>query len=288
MTGRWVHNIMVAMTWDRRRPAGVFLKNAGGMPTFPARPEGIATDKTCTVQERYDMKRFTWIAAALIAGVFVFNGCASGGQKQVRVADPTGIQEYVAEAKLSAETAEYNNGSLWTASSQHSNLFRDMRARYVNDVVTIRVSETTQAVTTADASAKRSSGMSGGIDQLVGLQDGVKELPELLSAGGQSRFDGRGTTSRATQLQTTLTARVTDVLPNGYLVVEGKREVRVNNENQMVILSGIVRPSDINRNNVVLSSAVAQMSVQVQGKGTVSQPLRPGWLYQVVNGIWPF
>jgi len=233
------------------------------------------------------MKRFTWIAVALIAGAFTFNGCAIKKLKPAPVVDPTGIEEYREEAKRAAAEEEYSTGSLWTSNGQYSNLFRDMKARYVNDVVTIRVLESTQALSSASASNNRKSGMSAGIEQLAGLQDGVKELPELVSASGQISFNGQGATNRATQLQTTLTARVTDVLPNGYLVVEGKREVRVNNENQMVILSGIVRPTDINRGNVVSSSAVAQMSVRVQGKGTVSQPLKPGWLYQIINGIWP-
>jgi len=235
------------------------------------------------------MKRISWVAMALIAGAFVFTGCGSGARRQVQApVDPTGIEEFRVEAKRTADAMEFNTGSLWTNYGQSSNLFRDMTARYVNDIVTIRVSETTQAVTTADASTRRSSNMSAGIDNLVGLEGGVREFPTLIGAGGQTRFNGQGATSRATQLQTTLTARVTDVLPNGYLVVEGMREVRVNNENQMVILSGVVRPSDINRNNVVPSSAIAQMSVRVQGRGTVSQPLRPGWLYQILSGILPF
>jgi len=234
------------------------------------------------------MKRFAWITAALIAVALVFNGCGGGGgRKQVHAVDPTGIQDYRAEAKRTAAEEEFNTGSLWTNSGQQSNFFRDTKARYVNDVVTIRVSETTQAVSSADAANKRSSSMSAGIPKFVGLEKGVKELPELLSTAGQTNYSGQGTTSRATQLQTTLTARVTDVLPNGYLVVEGMREVRVNNENQMVILTGIIRPSDINRSNVISSSAVAQMSVRVQGKGFVSQPLKPGWLHQILSGIWP-
>ena len=233
------------------------------------------------------MKRFAWITATLITGAFVFGGCATS-RKLTQVVDPTGVEDYILEAKRAAEETEYKTGSLWTNSGQHSNLFRDTTARYINDVVTIQVSETTQAVSSADASSRRGSSMSAGIDQLVGLEGGVKEFPGLVSASGQTRFDGQGATRRATQLQTTLTARVTDVLPNGYLVVEGMREVRVNNENQTVILSGIVRPSDINKSNVVPSSAVAQMAVRVQGKGTVSQPLKPGWLYQILYGILPF
>ena len=229
------------------------------------------------------MKHFTWIAAALILGVFVSSGCGSS-RSQAMVADPTGIEIYRAEAKHAATETVSSPGSLWTNSGQHSSLFRDMKARYVNDVVTIRVSETTQAVTSANASNRRASNVSNNLETL----SGVNELPLMIGASGQTRFDGQGNTSRATQLQTTLTARVTDVLPNGYLVVEGSREVRVNNENQMIVLSGVVRPSDINQNNVVPSAAVAQMSVRVQGRGVVSQPLKPGWLHQIVNGILPF
>jgi len=224
----------------------------------------------------------------VFAGAFAFTGCFIGGGKQARVADPTGIGQYRDEAKQAGEASSENTGSLWTGSGQHSNLFRDMKARYVNDVVTIQVSESTQATASADASASRSASMSNGIDSLVGLQGGIKELPSLVSGNGETDFDGKGSTSRATQIQTTMTARVTDVLPNGYLVVEGRREIRVNNENQSIVLSGIVRPNDINKNNVVPSSAVAQMAMRVEGKGTVSKPLKPGWLYQILNGILPF
>ena len=66
------------------------------------------------------------------------------------------------------------------------------------------------------------------------------------------------------------------------------REVRVNNENQIVYLTGIVRPEDLSRDNVVASSSVAQMAVRVHGNGAVSQPLKPGWLFKIVSGILPF
>jgi flagellar L-ring protein precursor FlgH len=110
----------------------------------------------------------------------------------------------------------------------------------------------------------------------------------MVSGKSDSSFEGTGSTSRETTLQTSLTARIIDVLPNGYLVVEGMREIRVNNENQSVYLTGVVRPEDINANNTVLSSSVAQMSVRVQGKGVVSQPIKPGWLFKILNGVLPF
>ena len=127
-----------------------------------------------------------------------------------------------------------------------------------------------------------------GFDALFGAEKKIKELPSLVSGKADSSYEGKGSTSRTTTLQTNMTARVIDVLPNGNLVVEGMREVRVNNENQVLYITGVVRPVDISRNNVVLSSSVAQMAVRVQGRGVVSQPLRPGWLYRILMGVMPF
>lgn len=130
--------------------------------------------------------------------------------------------------------------------------------------------------------------MTAGFDHLFGAEERIKELPSLVAGKSDSSFQGQGSTSRATTLTTSLTARVIDVLPNGYLVIEGMREIHVNNENQSVYLTGVVRPADVGPNNVVLSSSVAQMQVRVQGKGVVSQPIKPNWLYRLLNGIMPF
>ena len=90
-----------------------------------------------------------------------------------------------------------------------------------------------------------------------------------------------------TALSTTISARVKDVLPNGYLVLEGVREVQLNDENQTVYITGVVRPEDITASNMVSSSSVAELAVRVEGRGTVSQPLRPGWLYRILSML-PF
>jgi len=206
---------------------------------------------------------------------------------KAKVNDPTDLRAYVESAHKPKADANTSEGSLWVGNG-HANLFRDPKARYVDDMLTIVVLENTQAVATADASNSRNTEVTAGFDHLFGAENAIKELPTMVSGKGNSKFEGAGSTSRETTLQTKLTARVTDVLPNGYLVVEGMREIRVNNENQSVYLTGVVRPEDINANNTVLSSSVAQMSVWVQGRGVVSQPLKPGWLYRVLSGILPF
>jgi flagellar L-ring protein FlgH len=231
------------------------------------------------------MKNPIQILFSIACVALISTGCAA---KEAKVNDPTGLKEYVETAKRSGNEMESSAGSLWTSNGYRTYLFRDMKARFVNDALTIRVSETTQAAASADNINSRAASTTAGIDGFMGLEKKIKELPNMVSGKSTSSFTGKGSTSRATTLETTLTARVTDVLPNGYLVVEGKREIRVNNENQIVCFTGVVRPEDINANNIVLSSAVAQMSVRVQGKGAVSQPIKAGWLYKILMGILPF
>jgi flagellar L-ring protein FlgH len=216
----------------------------------------------------------------------LLSGCVS---RRVQIpSDPTGLGSFIGNAKSPGQSAEPASGSLWVSGSSRSNLFRDFKACNINDVVTIRVLETTQADVSADSKNSKNSQTTLGFDGLFGMEKKIKELPNMVSGKGSSAFEGKGSTTRATTLQTALTARVTDVLPNGFLVVEGMREVRVNNENQTVYLTGVVRPEDISRDNVVASSAVAQMAVRVHGRGAVSQPLKPGWLYRILNGVLPF
>jgi flagellar L-ring protein FlgH len=231
------------------------------------------------------MKYTAHCFAALIVIALLSAGCAP---TKARVNDPTDLRAYVESAKRTGAEAQTSEGSLWTGSGYRSNLARDAKARSIDDIVTIRVSETTQAAAAADAKNARATSASAGFDNLFGLEKSIKELPTMVNGKSNSSFEGKGSTSRETSLETSLTARVIDVLPNGYLVVEGMREIRVNNENQSVYLTGVVRPDDIGPRNMVLSSAVAQMSVRVQGKGVVSQPIKPGWLYKILTGILPF
>ncbi len=231
-----------------------------------------------------EMRVSVSLFAIMLIGI-LSAGCLTA---KARVTDPTDLRAYVENAQKSRAENDAAEGSLWTGNSYYSSLYRDPKARFVNDMVTIVVSETTQAVASADAKNSRDTSMTAGFDKLFGAEKHIGELPTLVSGKSNSSFEGKGSTSRATTLATTLSARVIDVLPNGYLVVEGMREIRVNNENQSVYLTGVVRPEDIRSNNTVASSAVAQMSVRVQGRGVVSQPIKPGWLYRILTGILPF
>ena len=227
-----------------------------------------------------------WASIIFAIGLLgAVSGCTS---TKVQVNDPTNLKDYIDSAKRRSLEEERAEGSLWSNNGRQSNMFRDLKAYNIDDVVTIWVSESTQALASADALNSKSTSASAGFDNLFGLEKRISELPTLIAGETNSKFEGQGSTSRQTTLSTNLTARVVDVLPNGYLVVEGMREIHVNNENQSLYLSGVVRPEDISPDNIVLSSAVAQMSVRLEGHGVVSQPIKPGWLYRILNGVMPF
>jgi flagellar L-ring protein precursor FlgH len=224
---------------------------------------------------------FVWILALSLTAV----GC---GPKNVRPTAASSLSAYLADAQAQAVAPPSNGGSLWVGQGTYSNLYRDFKARQVNDVVTILVSETTEANSAADATSGKDTSAQIGFSNLFGAEKKLKELSSAVNGSSSTSFKGAGSTTRATSLNTTITARVKGVLPNGYLVVEGIRELRLNNENQTIFISGIIRPEDVSANNIVASGTVAQMEVRVQGRGVVSQPLNPGWLYRILNGILPF
>jgi flagellar L-ring protein precursor FlgH len=111
----------------------------------------------------------------------------------------------------------------------------------------------------------------------------------LAKLSGESKLNGEGTTSRETVLSTTLSARVTHVLPNGSLVVEGSKTVQINSEQQSVTVRGVVRPTDLTPGNMVRSDRISDLDVRINGKGVVGDAIRrPFFLYRLLLGLLPF
>ncbi len=210
------------------------------------------------------------------------------GPKNMPVTAVDSLNSYLVEANAQAAALQTSEGSLFLGQGTSASLIRDFKARQVNDVVTIVVSESTQAISAADTTSSKDSSAKAAAANLFGAEKLIKELPNAVDVKSSSSYKGSGATSRATELSTTVTARVKAVLPNGYLMIEGVRELRLNNENQTIFLTGVVRPEDISARNLVPSGAIAQMEVRVQGRGVVSQPQKPGLLYRILTGILPF
>jgi len=165
--------------------------------------------------------------------------------------------------------------------------FNDIKARNVGDVVTINVVESATASKNATTKTNRTSGVaaswSGVLSKIIGEWTGDEQKVAMTND-----FDGKGETTRSSQLNTFITAQVIQVLPNRNLVIEGSRQVRVNNENQFVRVEGIIRPEDITANNIILSTYIAEARIELAGQGAVSDKQRPGWAARILDWVWPF
>ncbi len=170
-----------------------------------------------------------------------------------------------------------------------SGLSLDRRARSVNDLLTIRVIESITGSGTADSALSKDGSGSAALPSFFGLQTKLPSLIDptnLASVNSSTAFKGSGTTTRAGALTTMMTARVSDVLPNGDLVVEGVREVEINGDRQMVVLTGVVRTTDITPGNVILSTQIGQLRIRYFGRGLMKDNLKPGFLIRFLNKVF--
>jgi len=182
----------------------------------------------------------------------------------------------------------------WRDGQNNRDLFRsmlmqDLRARNVNDIVTVRVVESIVGTGTADSNLSKDTNASAALPSLFGLDGklpGFIDPTNLAGLNSSSDFKGAGSTTRAGALTATLTARVAEVLPNGDLVIEGVREIDINGDRQIVVLTGIARVADIAPGNVVESSALGQLRIRYFGRGLMKDSLQPGWIVRILNKIF--
>jgi flagellar L-ring protein precursor FlgH len=203
---------------------------------------------------------------------------------------PPDLENYVQEInRRSQQVSNASAGSLYSTTGRLADGFRDVRASQVFDLVTVVVSDQASAVSSGVTNTSRKSAANASVTSLAGPIKAAKPLSSLLNSTGSQQLQGQGTTSRTSTLTTTLTVMVTDVLPNGNLVVQGQKEILVNSERQLVVVRGIVRPDDLSPLNEVRSDRLAQLQVLVNGKGVVGDSIkRPFILYRLLLGLMPF
>ncbi|MCP5102913.1 MAG: flagellar basal body L-ring protein FlgH [bacterium] len=185
--------------------------------------------------------------------------------------------------------------SLWRDNSSFSKMYTDPTARNINDIVTIQISETSTASNKAELTTSKKTSISMGIDNFLGLEDKMGEKvsdtfdnESMVGATTNNSNAGEGESTRESTLSAYISARVIDVMPNGNMVIEAKKEVMVNKEKQIAVLTGIIRPRDISYDNIVASNKIADMQIKFSGKGPVSAQTKRGWLSWIINTIWPF
>ena len=211
-------------------------------------------------------------------------------KKKPSAQEKPSLEQYVQEVhRKSQQSSSASPGSLYIVGGRLADGFRDVRASQTYDLVTILVSDKASAVSTGVTSTSRKSSVAASVTSLFGPKSATGALANLANAANNQQLQGQGTTSRGTTLTTTVTAEVTDVLPNGNLVIQGQKEIAVNSEKQVITLRGIIRPDDLSPVNSIPSDRVARMEILVNGKGVVNDAVkRPFFLYRILLGLLPF
>lgn len=188
------------------------------------------------------------------------------------------------------QPATYNPNSLWRTGSRA--FFKDQRAHQVGDILTVTVNINDQAQIANETQRSRQNTEDSGITNFFGrvtIPIINETIPgRLLTADSTASSDGKGSVNRQEALVTNIAAVVTQVLPNGNLVVEGKQEMRVNLEMRELIVAGIVRPEDIQSDNTIDSSKIAQARIAYGGRGQITDVQQPRYGQQVSDVLLPF
>lgn len=185
------------------------------------------------------------------------------------------------------------NNSLWRQGSR--TFLRDQRAASVGDLVTVLVSIQDEADMENSTKRNRDNSESMGIPNLLGLESSYARLfpsgfdpSKMVSANSSSDVNGTGTLKRSEQINLRVAATVSQVLPNGNLVVVGRQQVRVNQELRDLQVGGIIRPQDIGSDNTVRHDRLAEARIAYGGRGTISDVQRPRYGQEVLDTILPF
>src|SRR5881398_858118 len=241
------------------------------------------------------------LTGALISLAAVASGCSSIDRlsqigekpKLTEIENPTTQPGYkpVQMPMPKPEQASYNANSLWRNGSRA--FFKDQRAARIGDLLTVTVNITDKANIANETQRSRTNKEDAAVSDFAGSKlltgNAAKFLPgKILATDSTSNYDGKGSVARTENLRTNVAAVVTQVLPNGNLVVEGKQEIRVNYEIRELIVAGIVRPEDIQSDNTIDSTKIAQARIAYGGRGQISDFQQPRYGQQVTDILLPF
>ena len=182
--------------------------------------------------------------------------------------------------------APLSEGSLWRDRPGVA----DLRAYRLNDLVTLKISESTNAISKADVTTKRAGSNDLSAPNLFGAlaKFGIGSSTSDKATSNTNKYAGTGTTGRSATFTTTVTARVVKVIGNGNLIVEGYRDIQLNNETQRLYVAGMIDPNRLDGTNSITSGQVAELRIGYGGEGVVDETLKPGYISRLLNYIWPF
>lgn len=204
---------------------------------------------------------------------FVLAGCQS--IQQPMQDDPF----YAPKYPVSAAPAPQTSGSLF-ATSGYTSLYDDAVARRVGDIINVRLNEQTQSSKSASTSVKKDSSTSMGEPTILGKRISVPPLNalKLTELENESDFSGSGDSDQSNSLSGNIAVTIAEVLPNGSFIVRGEKWMRLNQGDEFIRISGMIRPVDIDSKNSVDSTRIANARISYGGKGTIANSNEMGWL----------
>ena len=226
--------------------------------------------------------------------IYLLNGCTADlVEPEIDFKPPV----YVEEMPSKEEQQDFvSTGSIFGQGD--SPLFSDHKAMHINDIVKVLISETAQSSSSGAKQLSESNTLgltgltfSGGANNTA-MQANINSLNGITDAGVSSRsnssFKGQGSATKDAKFSTTITARIVKVLSNDNYFIMGKREILIDNQKQIIQISGVIRPYDINQNNEILSSQMSEAKILYKTEGDVDGATKQGWATKIVQAVWPF
>lgn len=238
------------------------------------------------------MRKYLWFSVA--AASFVFSGCtARMTEPEISFAPPKYVEEMPSREEESSFAAR---GSLFGQGD--SPLFSDHKAMHVNDIVTVVISETAKSSNTASKALTEADtlGLNGGAFTSTGgngvVNSAVSKLNGLagigFTAGSSSDYSGSGSATKDASFTTTISARIVKVMANGNYFIIGRREIMIDDQKQIMQLSGVIRPYDIDQSNQIDSAKISDAKIMYANEGDIDRSTNQGWGSKMVNAVWPF
>ena len=236
------------------------------------------------------------LVVVLSVACLLLTACAGGTHRKPALHQPVNqAQSYNRE-----ELSHNNPGSIFAMSDQDT-LFDDARARRVGDIVVVKLVENTKAQHKAETSSNKSNANDYGVSSFftmgkvgflpfvdIGPHGFVNPDTSIMKTNSTGALSATGKTKRENYVTTSLAARVLRVLPGGLLEIEGAREIRVNDETEYMVVRGMARAKDVDADNTILSTQLADASIEYYGKGVLADKQKPGWFTRLMDNVWPF
>ena len=239
------------------------------------------------------IKNFSILLVPFYAIIFLSGCTANLTEPEIDFEPPV----YVEQMPAHEDSKDYvSTGSIFGQGD--SPLFSDHKAMHVNDIVTVVISESAKSSSTAakQLSGTDTSRLGGGVFVGNGNNSAVNAMATNVSGAtnasfasdSSSSFKGAGSATKDAAFTATVSARIVKVLQNGNYFISGKREILVDDQKQVIQISGVIRPYDIDQNNNINSAQMSDARILYKSEGDVDRATKQGWGTKIVQAVWPF